>query len=275
MHHETDDVAAARDAPPSVVDVTVPHSARIWNYWLGGKDYFAVDREAADAYLSIYPGYHDKARACRSFLRRVVEHLTVEAGIRQLLDVGTGLPTADNTHEIAQRHMPDARIVYVDNDPLVLAHARALLVSSPTGVTRYVHADVQEPQQIIEAAAQTLDLSEPVALILFGILGHVRTHAEACSIIERLMAPLPSGSYLAVCDGTATSDAYVKANKQYEDQTAGVPYRPRTEEQIAAYFAGLDVVEPGVVPIHTWRTERTMFGELIAVDESGGIGRKP
>lgn len=274
MARETDDPAACEPALP-MIDVNVPHSARIWNYWLGGKDYFAVDREAGDAFLSIYPGYHAKARACRWFLRRVVEHLTIEAGVRQLLDVGTGLPTADNTHEIAQRHRPDARIVYVDNDPLVLAHARALLVSSPTGVTRYVHADVHEPQLIIDAAAETLDLDEPVALILFGILGHVQTHAEACSIIQRLMAPLPSGSYLAVCDGTATNDAYLKANEQYEDETEGVPYRPRTEAQIEAYFDGLEVVEPGIVPIHTWRTERTMFGVPSAVDESGGIGRKP
>jgi trans-aconitate methyltransferase len=275
MPHETDDIAAADYAAPPVLDTSVPHSARIWNYWLGGKDYFKADREAGDAFLTIYPSQQAKARECRRFLRRVVEHLTIEVGIRQLLDIGTGLPTADNTHEIAQRHIPDARIVYVDNDPLVLAHARALLISSPAGVTRYIHADIREPQRILDEAEQTLDLSQPVALILFGILGHVPTHAEACSLVEQLMAPLPPGSYLAVCDGTATNDAYLKANEQYEDETEGIPYRPRSQKQIAAYFAGLELVEPGIVPIHNWRPDPTMFGVASPVDESGGIGRKP
>jgi len=274
MPGESDDSVRGEALPE--IDITVPHSARMWNYWLGGKDYFAVDREAAEAFLSIYPGYYAKARACRWFLQRVVRYLTVDAGIHQLLDVGTGLPTADNTHEIAQRHRPDARIVYVDNDPLVLAHARALLVSSPEGVTRYVHADVQDTQRIIDAASQTLDLTQPVALILFGILGHVDTHAEARSIVQGLMGALPSGSFLAVCDGTATNDAYLKANQQHDEENEdGVPYRPRSEAEIAAYFDGLELVEPGVVPIHTWRVEPTKFGSSEPVDESGGIGRKP
>ena len=169
------------------IDTTVPHSARIWNYWLGGKDNYPVDRAAGDQFLKAYPGMAAEARANRQFLARGVGYLVTEAGVRQFLDIGTGLPTADNTHEIAQRLNPACRIVYVDNDPLVLAHARALLTSTPEGVTDYVDADLHDPDKILNAAAKILDFSAPIALILSGIMGHIADGEGPHAIVSQLM----------------------------------------------------------------------------------------
>lgn len=255
------------------IDRTIPHSARMWNYWLGGKDHYQVDRDAADAMLAIYPTYSTKARTCRYFLVRAVHFLTVEAGVRQFLDIGTGLPTAENTHEVAQRFAPESRVVYVDNDPLVLAHARSLLTSSPEGVTRYVDADLRDPDRILAEARQTLDFQAPIALLLLGVLGHIAEFDQAVAIVRRLVAALPSGSFLVHCDGTTTNEAYVKALEDYRD-TGGIPYIPRPHDQVARYFDGLEMVEPGVVPIHMWRPEPGLVGAPADVDESGGVGRK-
>jgi hypothetical protein len=255
------------------IDASVPHSARIWNYWLGGKDNFQVDRDAGDAFLAVYPEQRDKARACRFYLARTIRYLVLEAGVRQFLDVGTGLPTADNTHEVAQRVAPESRIVYVDNDPLVLAHARILLTSSPQGVTNYIDADLHDPEAILERAGHTLDLDQPVALLLIGVLGHVEDYDEARSIVSRLMAGMPSGSYLEQCDGDDTSPEYIAAIEQYRDE-GGVPYNVRSHEQIAGFFDGLELVEPGVVPIPRWRPEPNRFSGPTNVAEHGGVGRK-
>jgi hypothetical protein len=179
---------------PVKINTAVPQSARIWNYWLGGKDNYPVDRAAGDQYREAFPEIVDVARASRQFLTRAVRYLAGEAGIRQFLDVGTGLPTADNTHEVAQRVAPQSRVVYVDNDPLVLAHARALLTSTPQGATSYIDADLHEPDKILQGAAETLDFTRPVALMLMGILGHVTDYDEARSIVRRLLDALPSGS---------------------------------------------------------------------------------
>jgi S-adenosyl methyltransferase len=260
--------------PADTFDTSVPHSARIWNYWLGGKDNFLADREAGDEFLRFYPQQLDKARACRHFLARAVRYLVLEQGIRQFLDVGTGLPTADNTHEVAQRADPEARIVYVDNDPLVLAHARALLTSSPEGATSYVDADMHDPAAILTAASETLDLDQPIALLMIGVLGHVADYGEARSIVRTLLDGLPSGSYLVETDGTDSSPEYLAAIEMYRD-SGGVPYNVRTHEEIAGYYAGLDLVEPGVVPIHLWRPEPNAFRQAPDVSESGGVGRKP
>jgi hypothetical protein len=267
-------VYGALMAGPNPFDTSVPHSARIWNYWLGGKDNFQADREAGDEFLTYYPQQLDKARACRQFLSRAVRYLVQEQGIRQFLDVGTGLPTADNTHEVAQRLAPEARIVYVDNDPLVLAHARALLTSSPEGSTSYIDADMHDPEAIIAEAAETLDFAQPIALLMIGVLGHVADYEEACSIVRALLDGLPSGSYLIETDGTDSSPEYMAAIEMYRD-SGGVPYNARTHEQIAGYYKGLELVEPGVVPIHLWRPEPNAFGEAPDVSESGGVGRKP
>jgi S-adenosyl methyltransferase len=268
----------ADDPSPSggaaALDTNVPHSARIWNYWLGGKDNYAADREAGDRFRQVFPGIIENARAFRSFLRRGIGFLAGEAGMRQFLDIGTGLPTAGNTHELAQAVAPESRIVYVDNDPLVLAHARALLISREEGATAYLHADLHDTGTILAAAADTLDFERPVAVILSGILGHIADYDEARAIVGRLLAAVPAGSHLLVCDGTSTDETLIAAQQQHNDRGA-VQYQLRTPGEIAGFFDGLELVEPGVVSCPLWRPERTPFGEPQGVDAYGGIGRKP
>ncbi|MEV5414208.1 SAM-dependent methyltransferase [Thermopolyspora sp. NPDC052614] len=262
------------DDPSGRIDTSVPQSARIWNYWLGGKDNYPVDREAGDRYVAVFPGIIDLARHSRAFLTRCVRYLAGEAGIRQFLDIGTGLPTVDNTHEVAQRVAPESRIVYVDNDPLVLSHARALLTSTPQGACAYIDADLREPEKIIQAAADTLDFTHPVALILMGILGHIDDYDEARSIVTRLLDHLPPGSHLALNDGTSAGNKdFEKAQQDYDD-TGAIPYRLRTPDQVAAFFTGLDLVPPGIVSVAHWRPETTAWS-IPHIDAYGGIGRKP
>ncbi|GAB2814576.1 SAM-dependent methyltransferase [Streptomyces daliensis] len=273
----TDEPSAPGAHPSPTIDASVPHSARIWTYWLGGKDHFDADRAAGDSFLETFPGIAELARTGRYFLGRAVRHLAGEAGIRQFLDVGTGLPTVDNTHEVAQRVAPDSRIVYVDNDPLVLVHAQALLTSSPEGATDYISADVRDTDAILEAAARTLDLSRPVGLMLMGILAHVDSYDEARSVVRRLMDGLPSGSYLAVRDGSTTDEAYARAMEQY-NASGAVPYHLRTPEEIAGFLDGLDLVPPGVVPCPRWRPDAAdPFASPSSAESAllGGIGRKP
>jgi hypothetical protein len=261
---------------PSVtqrIDTSVPHSARIWNYWLGGKDNYPVDEGAGDAYTAVFPGIVTIARSSRAFLGRSIRYLVEEAGIRQFLDVGTGLPTVDNTHEVAQRLAPEARVVYVDNDPLVLAHARVLLTSSKEGATDYIDASLYEPEHILATAAETLDLTRPTALILSGILGHVSDYDQARSIVGRLLAGLPSGSYLSLNEGSRGTDPdYEQAQDAY-NETGAVPYFLRPVEQITGYFDGLELVEPGVVSVPLWRPEET--ASKTPIGQHGGLGRKP
>jgi O-methyltransferase involved in polyketide biosynthesis len=252
-----------------VIDTTVPHSARIWNYWLDGKDNYAVDREAGEAYLKVFPGIAVVARTSRGFLTRAVRYLAADAGIRQFLDIGTGLPTADNTHEVAQRVAPESRIVYVDNDPLVLAHARALLTSSPEGGCEYLDADIRDPATILATAA--LDFTRPVALMLMGIMGHF-TDSEAYPIVSALMAGLPAGSYLALYDGADTNEAFNRAQQGYNDSGA-VPYQLRSPERFERYFEGLKLVEPGVVPVPHWRPDPD--ADPVEIYSYCGVGQKP
>ncbi|WP_046469137.1 SAM-dependent methyltransferase [Allosalinactinospora lopnorensis] len=271
----SDSSAVPNDSGPSPspkIDTSVPQSARIWNYWLGGKDNYPVDRAAGDQVLEVYPEMANAARAARHFIARAVRYLAGEVGIRQFLDVGTGLPTVDNTHEIAQRAAPESKIVYVDNDPLVLAHARALLTSSPEGVTVYVDADLHDPATILREASQTLDLSRPTALMLMGILGHI-DYEEALSIVPRLLDGLPSGSYLGTYDFIDTSQGVKEAERLYEE-SGTLPYRPRPIEQIAGFFEGLELVTPGVVEVTQWRPDPSPFTHT-RVDVAGGVGRKP
>ena len=262
-------------APPEI-DTSVPHSARIWNYWLGGKDNYPVDREAGDQFGAVFPGIVDVTRASRQFLIRAVRFLAGEVEIRQFLDIGTGLPTAENTHEVAQRVAPESRIVYVDNDPVVLIHARALLSSSGEGRTAYVDADLHDPDKILDAAAETLDFTRPIALMLMGILGHVTDDDEARSIVKRLLDALASGSHLVLCDGTDTNPAGVAAQEQY-NRSGAVPYRLRSPAQLTGFFDGLELVEPGVVSVSRWRPDPAdaVGGLPAAVDAFGGVGRKP
>jgi hypothetical protein len=263
------------------IDTTVPHSARVWNYWLGGKDNYAVDREVGDAWMALYPEIVVKARESRAFLQRVVRFLVAEAGIRQFLDVGTGLPTADNTHQVAQRIAPDTRVVYVDNDPLVLAHARALLVGTPEGETRYLHADVRDVDDLVRGAEEILDFTEPIAILMFGLLGHVKDTAEARALVGRILAPMPSGSYLAIADGTPTERSRAAEAEQVK-KTGDIPYLNREPEEIASFFDGLEWVDPGFGSVSLWRPEQPPHDVSVItsappqqVDEYGGLARKP
>jgi hypothetical protein len=239
---------------PAGIDVSVPHSARIWNYWLGGKDNFAVDRAVGEQVREMFPGIALVAQVQREFLVRAVSHLAGPVGIRQFLDIGTGLPSADNTHQVAQRAAPACRVVYVDNDPIVLVHARALLTSDPQGATAYVEADLRDPALILTAAARTLDFTRPVALMLLGILGHISSDEEAASVAKALLGGLAPGSYLVIADGVNTDQAGNDAQDRY-NQRSPVPYHLRSPAQLAAFFDGLRLVEPGVVSCAQWRPE--------------------
>ena len=258
------------------INTNVPHSARLWNYWLGGKDNFQVDREIGDQFRGLFPDIVPIARGSRGFLSRAVTYLAGEVGIRQFLDIGTGLPTVDNTHQVAQRAAPSARIVYVDNDPLVLAHARALLTGTREGVTEYIDANLHEPDKILAAAQSTLDFDQPVGLMLMNILGHVPDHEQARSIVGRLLAPLPSGSHLVIADGTNVIDgpAFEQAIGVW-NASGSLPYHLRSPDEMIRFFDGLEMVEPGLVSCPQWRPTSSDPDELRPVDEFGGVGRKP
>ena len=253
------------------LNADIPHSARVWNYWLGGKDNFAADRMVGDQVRAVFPEIIDAAQQTRAFLRRAVTYLAGEAGVRQFLDIGTGLPTADNTHEVAQRVAPDARIVYVDNDPLVLVHARALLTSTAEGVTQYVDADLHDTDSVVREARSTLDFGRPIALTMLGVMGHVEDPAEARAVVQSLVGALPPGSYLVMSDGTATSERVIESHRQYNESGA-VPYHLREVADFTSFFDGLELVEPGVVPLADWRPDG---GTRIDVDGYCGVGRKP
>jgi S-adenosyl methyltransferase len=273
--HRKEEVIPVTDTPPTSgedrpkIDTTQPHSARVWNYWLGGKDHYPVDREVGDQVKAMAPDITLLARADRAFLMRAITYLVSEAGIRQFLDIGTGLPTASNTHQVAQALAPESRIVYVDNDPLVLVHARALLTSTPEGACDYVDADVRDPEKILAAAAKTLDFSKPIALVMAGILGQLPDSDAPGSIVKRLLDAVPSGSYLTISDGVDTSESLREAAR-----LSGW-YHLRSPQQIAGFFEGVELVEPGVVPLSSWRPEATRFSDLEDVAGMGGVGRKP
>jgi hypothetical protein len=256
------------------MDTTVPHSARIWNYWLGGKDNYAVDREAGDEFVKLMPDILTAARETRAFLVRAVRHLAGEAGIRQFLDIGTGLPTANNTHEVAQAVAPDAHVVYVDNDPLVPAHARALLRSAPEGRTRYLDGDMNDPDAVLRGASEVLDLTQPVAVLFFGVLGHIPDTTQARNLVRALVAATSTGSYLALSDGVPTEQA-TAAHDQYAE-TGAVPYNLRTPDELRSFFDGLEFVEPGFGPVPLWRPE-LVIGDQAPVPDApwGGVARKP
>jgi hypothetical protein len=251
----------------------IPHSARIWNYWMGGTDYYEVDRIAGDAGIAVDPEITTMAVQSRQFLIRTVRFLAAEKGIRQFLDIGTGLPTMQNTHEVAQRVAPESKIVYVDNDPLVLAHARALLAdTTDAGVTVYLDSDYHRPELIVSDARHVLDFTEPVAVMFMGVLGHAESSAEMRRIVHTVLEATPSGSYLVLWDGTDDSAAYVTLCRNYTD-TGGVPYTPRPHSEIRAVFDGLTLVEPGVVPIDRWRPDTPGGESRPAISAYGGVGR--
>ena len=243
--------------------MSAAHPARVWNYWLGGRDYFAADRAAGEQISREFPHLAQTARAERAFLVRAVRFLAGPAKIRQFLDVGAGLPAGGNTHEIAQRIAAETGIVYADNDPAVLLHARALLqtpmlASTPEGTVSYVDADLRDVTALLAGSARTLDLERPVALIMLGVLGHIDDHGAARSITSQLMNALPSGSYLAIADGVAgtgpAAEPVAEAQRRYNDG-AVLPYHLRRPEELASFFDGLDLIEPGVVPCPEWKPD--------------------
>jgi hypothetical protein len=259
------------------LDTSVPHPARRYDYWLGGKDNFAADRESGDAIAAAFPSIRTAVRENRAFLRRAVTVLTEQAGVRQFLDIGTGLPTASNTHEVAQAIAPESKIVYVDNDPLVLVHARALLTSSRQGATAYVDADLRDTDKILDDAdvRHTLDFTAPVAVMLVAVLHFIRDEADPHGIVARLVAAMPAGSYLVMSH--ATGDFWTP--RAVADVAAGRygPLSPRTKEEFARFFDGLELMPPGIVSIAEWRAEEESKPRPTAAESYayGAIGRIP
>jgi O-methyltransferase involved in polyketide biosynthesis len=258
-------------------DARVAHPARVYDYWLGGKDNFEADRIVGEATIAAYPAIRASARANRAFLARSVRFLAAEAGIRQFLDIGTGLPTASNTHEVAQSAAPESRIVYVDNDPLVLSHARALLNSSPEGVTAYLDADLRDTDRILKLAADTLDFSQPVAIMLLAILHYIPDTDQARRIVARLVDAVPSGSYLAIShagDDISTAEMAEMIKRMNESLEEDSQHVVRPRHVVAEFFDGLDLVEPGVVKVTEWRPASAIEAQGPTV-MWGGVGRKP
>ena len=234
-------------------DVNVASSARVWNYWVGGKDHFAADRKAGERILEAMPTLRAIAQLSRRFLIDVVRDLAAERGVRQFLDIGTGLPTADNTHDVAQRSARDARIMYADYDPVVLTHAKALLTSTPEGKTDYIQADVRDPEVILSAARRTLDFSQPVAVILIFVMHFVPDAEHPYDVVRRLMEPLPSGSYLVMAHAASdiAADFMAAGADAYNDRVSA-QITPRDRAGVSHFFDGLEMIGPGVVPLAEW-----------------------
>ena len=262
-----------RPGQAAKLDISVAHPARVYDYWLGGKDNFAADREAAEQVIAANPNVLPGVRANRAFLGRVVRYLAGEAVVRQFLDIGTGLPTADNTHEVAQQVAPQSRIVYVDNDPIVLSHARALLTSTAEGATAYVDADLRDTGKVLDGAAATLDLSQPVAVILLMILQYIPDPDDPWGIVARLLDAVPAGSYLVVSDTAADieAEAVAESARRYNQRLGSVQQTRRTSAEFTRFFDGLELVEPGVVPLPEWRAVASPSHHIPAY---AAVGRK-
>jgi hypothetical protein len=250
--------------------------ARVYDFWLGGKDNFAADRAVAEQVAAAYPDVRAAVRAQRAFLARAVHFLVTEAGIRQFLDIGTGLPSADNTHQVAQRAAPASRVVYVDNDPIVLAHARVLLTSSPEGATSYIDADLRATAAILERAGDILDFGQPVAVMLLGILQGIPDQDEPGATAAMILAMIAPGSYLAISQiaSDVAADEVAEGVQRYNQQAA-VPVAARTHAEVCQFFAGLELVEPGVVQVHRWRPGTGNLGNGHNLAIYAGVGRKP
>jgi S-adenosyl methyltransferase len=259
---------------PDSLDTGTAHIARVYDYWLGGKDHFAADRAAGDEALEAFPGLISSVRANRAFLARTVRYLAGEAGIRQFLDIGTGIPSPDNTHEVAQSITPDARVVYVDNDPMVLTHARALLRGHPNGKTAYIDADLRDTGKILNEARKVLDFSQPVAVMLVAVLHLIGDGDRPADIIRRLMAAVPAGSSLTISH--VPNDMHAGQMSAMSDRLNRLLSQPstyRSRAEVTALFDGLDLVPPGVVPIQEWRSTPQEAAAVAAM--WGGVAFKP
>jgi SAM-dependent methyltransferase len=262
------------DGPPPDIDISVAHVARVYDYWLGGKTNFASDRIAAQAALRAAPHIEEGVRGNRAFLARTVRYLAGEAGVRQFLDIGTGIPAADNTHDVAQAQAPECRVVYVDNDPIVLSHARALLTSGSGGATAYLDEDLRNVAEIIGSAAGILDFTQPVAVMLIGLLQCIPDEDDPAGIIKRLMDAVPAGSYLAISHPASDIDIEGMGDLATRlNELMPMKLRFRSRAEVAALFCGLELVEPGLVRIPQWRPD----SETDAANPAtvwGGVARK-
>jgi hypothetical protein len=266
---------AGPDREIPTINTNVPHPARVYDYFLGGKDNFEADRVAAEAANKAFPRTAESARAARAFLRRVVGFLAAEAGIRQFLDIGTGLPSGENVHQVAQSTAPEARIVYVDNDPIVLLHAQALLTSSPQGAVAYLDADLRDPEKILGEAARTLDFGQPMAVLLLGILHNLGDQDDPYGIVRRLVQAMPAGSYLAICHLTAEIyPELAEWARALNERQLDAPLVLRDHAQVTSFFEGLELLEPGVVQLSKWRP-RSEVESAAAAALWGGVARKP
>jgi S-adenosyl methyltransferase len=255
-------------------DTRVPHNARVYNYLLGGKDNFAADRAAGERFIAAFPNVVHSVRANRAFLARAVRFLAADAGIRQFLDIGTGVPTADNTHEVAQRFAPGSRVVYVDNDPIVLSHAQALLKSSREGACAYIDADLREPGKILAAAAGTLDFARPVAVMLVAVLQLIGDADDPAGVVARLMAACAPGSFLVISHPASDLDAGLDAATRQFNQSGGERATNRDQAAVTRLFDGCELLEPGVVQVSDWRPVsdlETARGAAVWA----GVARKP
>jgi len=260
---------------PAGIDTSVAHPARVYDYWLGGENNFPADREAGERVLAATPGLRERVRANRAFLVRAVRYLAAEAGIRQFLDIGTGIPSANNTHEVALAVAPGSRIVYVDNDPIVLAHARELLAGGPQGSIQYIHGDVRDAAPIMDAAGRTLDFTRPAALLLLGMLHLIQDSEGPYDIVAALMDSLPAGSYLVISH--PASDIHpgqAEAQRRYNERVS-TPQTLRTLAEVSRFFDGMELVPPGVVYVHTWRPDPGDIVPPDGVSAYGGVARKP
>ena len=263
------------EPPHSLIDTSQAHPARVYDYWLGGKDNFAADREAGELALRAYPQLAQAVRANRKFLARAVRYLTREAGVTQFLDLGTGIPAADNTHQVAQREAPQSRVVYVDNDPVVLLHASALLRSCSPGVCDYIEADLRDPAGILAKAARTLDFTQPVALMLLAIMQFIPDEENPVGLVSTLLKGLPSGSYLVLSHPTDDFNPNEQGEsiRRYNERVTD-PATLRDREGTMRFFAGLELLEPGVVGVSQWRPDSDLTAALPS-SMWCGVARKP
>ena len=259
------------------INGNVPQSARVYDYWLGGKDHFAADRALGDAIAEALPTIRTQVRAQRAFLARAVRYLAGDAGLRQFLDIGTGIPSAGNVHEVAQEVAPDSRVLYVDNDPVVLVHARALIAGTPEGQVAFIQADLRRPEDILgdPAVARTLDLAQPVGLVLVGVMHHLRDGDDPRRVVATLVDALAPGSHLVLTQSTPDFDPEAMAALAAASEQGGIANVPRSRADTEAFFAGLELVEPGLVPMADWRPDPGAEEDPGTVHAYGGVARKP
>ncbi|WP_433231843.1 SAM-dependent methyltransferase [Actinomadura formosensis] len=273
MVSERPEYEGTPDPPP--FDTSVAHIARVQDYWLGGKDNYAPDREAAEQAMAALPDLVASVRNTRAFLARAVRFLAAERGVRQFLDIGTGIPAANNTHEVAQAAAPESRVVYVDNDPIVLAHARALLTGTPAGATSYIDADIRDTGTILNAAREVLDFDRPVAVMLIAIMQYVPDESDPYGVVRTLVDAVPGGSYVAISHPATDIQAARMADMADRlNQTMAEKLTLRSRDQVAAFLDGLDLVDPGLVRAPEWRPDDPALASTPSTMWSG-VARKP